>query len=80
MFEDEPSMEIPPLQKMQRQNTLDMEHKVEHKAALQRAVTLAVPDAFSPSYGTFEESSIEVDDGSSVSGNNRAKSWYELIN
>ena len=49
-------MEIPTKQRMERQKTLAKEHTEEYKAALQRAVTLAVPHAYSPSpYGTFDE-------------------------
>lgn len=49
-------MEIPPKQRMERQETIVKDHTEEYKAALQRAVTLAVPHAFSPSpYGTFDE-------------------------
>lgn len=49
-------MEIPAKQRMERQETLAREHTQEYKAALQRAVTLAVPHAYSPSqYGTFDE-------------------------
>lgn len=56
MLERESSMDIPPKQKMERQTTLDKEHKEEHRAALQRAVALDVPQAYSPSaYGTFHE-------------------------
>lgn len=41
---------------MERQETIVKEHTEEYKAALQRAVTLSVPHAFSPSpYGTFDE-------------------------
>lgn len=56
MLERESSMDIPPEQRMERQTTLDKEHKEEHRAALQRAVALDVPQAYSPSpYGTFHE-------------------------
>ncbi|KAB1204840.1 hypothetical protein CJ030_MR7G015327 [Morella rubra] len=56
MLEKDGSMEIPAKQRMERQETLAREHTQEYKAALQRAVTLAVPHAYSPSqYGTFDE-------------------------
>ncbi|CAL5381919.1 unnamed protein product [Camellia sinensis] len=63
MMEKEPIMEIPPQQRMERQASLAREHSEEYKAALQRAVALDVPQAFSPSsYGTFHE--IEEGDDS----------------
>ncbi|XP_050385426.1 uncharacterized protein LOC126801964 [Argentina anserina] len=56
MLERAQGMEIPPKQRMERQETIVKEHTEEYKAALQRAVTLAVPHAYSPSpYGTFDE-------------------------
>ncbi|KAL7203433.1 hypothetical protein ACSBR2_016671 [Camellia fascicularis] len=62
MMEKEPIMEIPPQQRMERQASLAREHSEEYKAALQRAVALDVPQAFSPSsYGTFHE--IEIEEG-----------------
>eukprot|EP00249_Psilotum_nudum_P009453 c21944_g1_i1 orf=271-1680(+) len=62
MMDTESAMEIPVPQKMVRQETLKEEQMVEHKAALERAVSLRVPHAFSPSYGTFESNSFETDD------------------
>ena len=42
--------------RMERQETLTKEKCGEYRAALQRAVTLAVPHAYQPSqYGTFDE-------------------------
>ncbi|KAL7229779.1 hypothetical protein ACSBR2_008354 [Camellia fascicularis] len=88
MLEKDRSMEIPAKQKMQRQETLAREHSEEHKAALQRAVTLAVPDAYSPSpYGTFndnnnEEEAAEHSDTSSTGSSKRSskrETWDELI-
>lgn len=88
MLEQDPIMEIPAKQKMERQETLAREHSEEYKAALQRAVTLAVPHAFSPSrYGTFEEqedkehSNKSVGDSSSGSSKKSKprESWDELI-
>lgn len=74
-------MEIPPKQRMERQQTLAREHSAEHKAALRRAVTLAVPDAYSPSdYGTFDENLSSSTEGSpSSSGMRHRMSWDELI-
>ncbi|OIT22584.1 hypothetical protein A4A49_65073, partial [Nicotiana attenuata] len=69
------------------QQTLTIEHGEEHKAALQRAVTLAVPHTFLPSqYGTFdgkedEQSDKSVGDsstGSSTKSKNK-DNWEELI-
>ena len=65
MLEKAESMEIPPKQRMERKETLAKEHTEEYKAALQRAVTLAVPHAYSPSpYGTFDEQEEEHSYGS----------------
>ncbi|KAK4363076.1 hypothetical protein RND71_018317 [Anisodus tanguticus] len=79
-------MEIPVKQKMERQQTLTREHNEEHKAALQRAVTLAVPHAFSPYYGTFDELEKEQSDklvgDSSTGSSTKCKTkdnWDELI-
>ncbi|KAK2999282.1 hypothetical protein RJ639_024104 [Escallonia herrerae] len=56
MLEKEKIMDIPPTQRMERQTSLAKEHSEEHRAALQRAVALDVPDACWPSaYGTFDE-------------------------
>ncbi|KAI3918717.1 hypothetical protein MKX01_042037 [Papaver californicum] len=88
MSEKDKFMEIPAKQKMERQQTLAREHTQEHKAALQRAISLAVPHAFAPSpYGTFDD-----DDGgssSSASSSNKSsgsskknkprESWDDLI-
>lgn len=88
MLEQDPIMEIPATQKMERQKTLAREHSEEYKAALRRAVTLAVPHAFSPSrYGTFEEqeagenSNMSSEDSSSGSSHNSRprETWDELI-
>ncbi|XP_074570445.1 uncharacterized protein LOC141827066 [Curcuma longa] len=48
MLQKDRIMEIPPKQRMERQETLAKEHGEEHKAALRRAVTVSVPDAVSP--------------------------------
>lgn len=84
MQEKDDALEIPAQQRMERQNTLVKEHKEEHKAALRRAVALAVPHAFPVSeYGTFGEKGDDdsIDDSSTGSSNkSRTKeSWDELI-
>lgn len=76
-------MEIPAKQRMERKETLRREHMEEHKAALRRAVTLAVPDSESPStYGTFSEDSSEKGYESSPASSQKSgqrMSWDELI-
>lgn len=75
-------MEIPPKQRMERQETLAKEHREEHKAALRRAVTLSVPDAVSPTaYGAFDDKASDADDSStSLSTKSRLRmTWHELI-
>lgn len=87
MREDDKVMEIPPQQKMERQKTLAREHSEEYKAALQRAVTLAVPHAYALSpYGTFgrtetDEGEEEEESPGSSGGSSRRKkeTWNELI-
>ncbi|XP_021765097.1 uncharacterized protein LOC110729638 isoform X1 [Chenopodium quinoa] len=90
MQEKDDVMEIPVKQKMERQETLAREHSQEHKAALQRAVTLSVPHAILPSqYGTFEDLDDESEhsDGSfqgtpseeSSKGSKKKESWDELV-
>ncbi|KAL8095884.1 uncharacterized protein LOC141689385 [Apium graveolens] len=85
MLEQDPIMEIPAKQKIERQKTLDKEHSKEYKAALQRAVTLAVPHAFLPStYGTFEEKEVgensNMSSGDSWTESFKAReSWDDLI-
>ncbi|XP_022724391.1 uncharacterized protein LOC111281068 [Durio zibethinus] len=55
MLEKDRIMESPAKQRMERQETLAREHSEEYKAAFQRAATLSVPRAYSPSsYGTFD--------------------------
>ncbi|WOK94868.1 hypothetical protein Cni_G03573 [Canna indica] len=82
MLEKDKVMEIPAQQRMERQETLAKEHREEHKAALRRAVTLSVPDAFSPTvYGTFDEKTSEAE-GNSPSSSSKSRqrmSWNELI-
>ncbi|KAK6920129.1 Fungal lipase-like domain [Dillenia turbinata] len=54
MLERDRVMDIPPKQKMLRQQSVAREHSKEYKAALQRAVALEISQAYSPStYGTF---------------------------
>lgn len=88
MLEKDRIMEIPAKQRMERQETLAREHSEEHKAALQRAVTLSVPHAYLPSrYGTFDEhedgdNSHKSTGESSVGSSGKSKtkvSWNELI-
>lgn len=85
MLEKDPIMEIPQSQKMVRQQTLEREHGEEHRAALRRAVTLAVPHAYTPSeYGTFEgpeegEQSDESGSSTSAKRSSRRETWDELI-
>ncbi|KAA0043467.1 hypothetical protein IC582_022149 [Cucumis melo] len=84
MRKDDKIMEIPPQQKMERQQTLAREHSEEYKAALQRAVTLAVPHAYAISpYGTFsqtDEGEEEKSPASSGGSSRRRKeTWDELI-
>ncbi|TYJ17328.1 hypothetical protein E1A91_A09G044900v1 [Gossypium mustelinum] len=88
MLEKDRIMEIPAKQRMERQETLAREHSEEHKAALQRAVTLLVPHAYLPSrYGTFDEhedgdNSHKSTGESSVGSSGKSKtkvSWNELI-
>ncbi|KAL3622099.1 hypothetical protein CASFOL_033510 [Castilleja foliolosa] len=56
MLEKERFTSIPPAQRMERQASLAKEHNEEYKAALERAIALYVPHAYSPpSYGTFQE-------------------------
>jgi hypothetical protein len=68
MLEEDGVLDIPATQKMARQASLAKEHSEEHRAALERAIALAVPDAYSPSlYGTFHE----IEDGGT------SDSWQE---
>ncbi|XP_011030132.1 PREDICTED: uncharacterized protein LOC105129666 [Populus euphratica] len=88
MVEKDHIMEIPAKQRMERQETLAREHSEEYRAALQRAVTLSVPHAYSPSkYGTFDE--VEEGEDSQRSGGESSfgssktskirENWDELI-
>lgn len=55
LLEKERVMDVPPAQRMQRQDSLS-KHMEEYRAAIERAVALDIPHAYSPSYGTFQES------------------------
>lgn len=83
MLQEDHIMATPASQKMERQATLEREHTEEHRAALRRAVTLEVPDAYSPSlYGTFDDGSVGAAEASSASSSSAARqrlSWDELI-
>ncbi|KAJ4838423.1 hypothetical protein Tsubulata_020691 [Turnera subulata] len=89
MMEKDKMMDIPEQQRMERQQTLAREHKREYKAALQRAVTLSVPHAYSPyQYGTFneaedgEESHRSSAESSSLGSSKKSRTvenWDELI-
>lgn len=81
LLEKEQIMDIPAEQKMERQVSIARGHMEEHRAALQRAVALDVPEAYSPSYGTFHE--VEEGENShrtevSFGSPDRRKSWDEL--
>lgn len=60
MIEKENALAIPRLQRMERQATLKGEHREEHRAALERALSLNVPRA--ASYGTFDSDKFNWDD------------------
>ncbi|XP_019180757.1 PREDICTED: uncharacterized protein LOC109175849 [Ipomoea nil] len=66
MLERDHALDIPTQQRMEREASLAKEHREEHRAALQRAVALDVPQAYSPSsYGTFHELEEGEDSGKS---------------
>lgn len=76
-------MDIPPQQRMERSSSLALEHSKEHKAALARAVSLDVPEAYSPSeYGTFQNVPGEEDSAKlpveTLGSSRRRESWDEL--
>ncbi|CAA6662648.1 unnamed protein product [Spirodela intermedia] len=69
------AMEIPPAQRIERQETIVRDHKDEQRAALRRAVTLDVPHAVSPSaYGTFDGAHAAA-----AAPGSEKMSWQELI-
>ncbi|XP_022891073.1 uncharacterized protein LOC111406101 isoform X2 [Olea europaea var. sylvestris] len=84
MREKDDGLQVPPEQRMERQESLAREHSEQYNAALRRAVSLAIPHAFSPTqYGTFdqdtENSGISAGDasaGSSVTHKDK-ESWDE---
>ena len=82
MVEKDDITEIPAKQRMERQETLAREHREEYRAALQRAVTLPVPHAYSSSkYGTFNEmaDSHRWSGESSFGSSKTRENWDELI-
>lgn len=88
MLEKDRITEIPASQRMERQETLVREHTEEYKAALQRAVTLDVPHAYSPNqYGTFDvleegghsDRSIGESSLGSSEKSKEKESWNEII-
>ncbi|KAB1214386.1 hypothetical protein CJ030_MR5G000885 [Morella rubra] len=85
MLEKDKIMEIPPKQRMERQESLAREHSQEYRAALQRAVALDIPQAYSPSlYGTFQEMEGENSRQSSeesllLSFKRRKESWDGFV-
>lgn len=86
MLEKDKMMEIPANQKMERQKSLARDHDEEYKAALQKAVTLDVPQAYLPStYGTFhlleegENSGGLSREASFVLSKKRKESWDDFV-
>ncbi|CAI9101833.1 OLC1v1039250C1 [Oldenlandia corymbosa var. corymbosa] len=82
LVEKEHVMDIPPEQRMERKASLAKEHMEEHRAALQRAVALDVPQAYSPSfYGTFHGTEEhEYSSGTEIPSDSSdwRRSWDEL--
>ncbi|XP_031111139.1 uncharacterized protein LOC116015248 [Ipomoea triloba] len=84
MLERDQSTDIPTQQRMVRKASLAKEHMQEHQAALQRAVALDVPRAYSPSsYGTFRELEQGENSGKSrrfslTLSKTRKESWDDL--
>lgn len=85
MRDKDEHMEIPAKQKMERHESIAREHSEEYHAALQRAVALDIPQAYSPSsYGTFHETDVGEDSGRSSEGSSlfhkkRTQSWNEFV-
>ncbi|XP_054784792.1 uncharacterized protein LOC129291461 isoform X2 [Prosopis cineraria] len=78
-------MEVPARQRMERNESL-ARHNQEYQAALERAVALDIPQAYSPSsYGTFHETDAREDSASTSgkvppwSGKKRNDSWNEFV-
>ncbi|KAJ9171373.1 hypothetical protein P3X46_014756 [Hevea brasiliensis] len=69
MLEKDQIMRIPAQQQMERQEFIAREHSEEYEAALQRAVALDIPQAYSSSpYGTFHVLEEGETSGSSSGG------------
>nr|POE84214.1 hypothetical protein CFP56_72577 [Quercus suber] len=84
MREKDKIMAIPIKQRMKRQESLAREHSQEYKAALQRAIALDIPEAFSPhTYGTFHEMEGGENSGKSneeiLSSDRRRESWDGFV-
>ncbi|KAH1068117.1 hypothetical protein GYH30_005890 [Glycine max] len=86
MRDNDEHMEIPAEQRMERHESIAREHSEEYHAALQRAVALDIPQAYSPSsYGTFHQIDVGEDSGrssalgSSLFHKKRTQSWNEFI-
>ncbi|OVA14037.1 Lipase [Macleaya cordata] len=91
MLEKDRTMEIPEEQRIDRHESLTREHKEQYNAALKQAVTLAIPDAYSPSpYGTFTKQDSEWEkppphrfsgkaEAEASSMGSSKKSWDRLI-
>lgn len=86
MMENEHVMEIPPNQRMERQEKLAREHIQEYREALERAVALDVPHSYLPSpYGTFndpesgEGSNKSSAEGSLSSSKTKRESWGDFV-
>ncbi|KAL9234472.1 hypothetical protein vseg_009342 [Gypsophila vaccaria] len=82
MMENEGVMEIPPNQRMERQERLAREHSEEYREALRRAAALDVPHSYVPSpYGTFNDSETGVRlDSSSSERSLAASRWRDSWN
>lgn len=85
MREKDQQMEIPAKQRMERTESLARRNQ-EYEAALQRAVALDIPQAYSPSsYGTFHETDSREDSASSsskassLSRKKRNDSWNDFV-
>lgn len=86
MRDNDEHMEIPAEQRMERHESIAREHSEEYHAALQRAVALDIPQAYSPSsYGTFHQIDVGEDSGrssalgSSLFHKKRTQSWNEFV-
>ncbi|XP_048334061.1 uncharacterized protein LOC107408739 [Ziziphus jujuba] len=86
MLEKDRAMEIPAHQRMERQESIVREHSEEYRAALQRAVALDIPHAYSSSpYGTFHEKEVGENSGlldtenPLSSSKRRRESWDDFV-